>query len=259
MDMSVSWDFEPTVIAGTALLMVGYYLYTGALRRRFALGPPVPRLRQLAFHLGCLLMLLALISPLDGLGDEYLLSAHMVQHMILGFVSPPLWLLGTPGWLVQLLLPSGFPRRVGNPAFAFLMFNGVFWLWHLPRIYDAALQNEALHIVEHLMFMAAGVIGWAPVIGSGFTDHPSPASRFAYLVPSMFSCNALAALITLTPTQLYAFYGHAALHWGLTALEDQYVAGLAMWMPGDMIYLALFLWVVKTMFEEDQPKWTVTL
>ena len=253
-----SWDFEPTVIGGTILLMAGYYTYTGPLRRRFSLGPTVPALRQLAFYVGCIVMLLALISPLDGLGDEYLLSAHMVQHMLLGFVAPPLWLLGTPGWLVKLLLPPGLPQQIANPVFAFLVFNGVFWVWHLPRFYDAALSNDALHVVEHLMFMASAVIGWAPVLGAGFTDGTNPVSKFIYLVPSMFSCNALAALITLTPMQLYPYYGHAASMWGLTPLEDQYVAGLAMWLPGDMFYMSLFLWVVKTMFDQNQPEWKVT-
>jgi putative membrane protein len=258
MDMMAAWDFEPTVIGGTGLLAAGYFVYAGPLRRRFSLGPPVPPLRQLAFYLGCAVMLLALISPLDSLGDNYLLSAHMAQHMLLGFVAPPLWLVGTPSWLVQVILPPGLPRRLSNPILAFIAFNGVFWVWHLPRFYDAALTNDALHILEHLMFMAAGVIGWAPVLGSGFGERGTAASKFIYLVPSMFSCNALAALITLTPTPLYPFYGHAALHWGLSALDDQYIAGLTMWLPGDMLYLALFLWTVKSMFDQNQPDWKAT-
>jgi len=257
--MMPAWDLDPTVIGGTALLMAGYFIYTVPLRRRYSLGPAVPALRQLAFYLGCLVMLLALISPLDGLGDEYLLSAHMAQHMLLAFVAPPLWLIGTPDWLVKLLLPPGLPERLSNPVLAFLVFNGVFWVWHLPRFYDAALNNDALHIVEHLTFMVGGVIGWAPLIGSGPGRLRSPIAKFIYLVPSMFSCNALAALITLIPDQLYPFYGHAAEHFGLTALEDQYVAGLAMWLPGDMFYLALFLWTFRTLFDQNQPDWKVTL
>lgn len=256
--MAPAWDFDPTVIGGTILLVAGYYIYTGPLRRRFSLGPAVPPLRQLAFYLGCLAMLLALVSPLDGLGDRYLVSAHMAQHMLLAFVAPPLWLIGMPDWLVQLVLPPGLPRRITNPAFAFLVFNGVFWIWHLPRFYDAALANDSLHIVEHLMFMAGGVIGWAPVLGAGFTETRSPISKFIYLVPSMFSCNALAVLITLMPTQLYPYYGRASLLWGRTPLEDQYLAGLTMWLPGDMLYLLLFLCVVKTMFEQGTPEWKVT-
>jgi cytochrome c oxidase assembly factor CtaG len=182
----------------------------------------------------------------------------MVQHMMLGFVAPPLWLLGTPAWLVKVSLPAGVPERLANPIFAFLAFNGVFWAWHLPRFYDAALENEALHVVEHLMFMAGGVIGWAPVIGSGFGEQRSALFKFIYLVPSVFSCNALAALITLSPRALYPFYGDAALHFGLTTLEDQYVAGLSMWLPGDMLYLALFLSVVSRMFDQNPQDWKVT-
>ena len=252
------WDFDPSVIGGTILLVLGYAVYVGPLRRRFQFGPAVPILRQVAFYLGCVVMLFALIGPLDGLGDKYLLSAHMVQHMLLGFVAPPLWLLGTPAWLVKLVLPPGLPERLAQPMFAFLVFNGVFWVWHLPRFYDAALENDALHVVEHVMFMAGGVIGWAPVIGSGFAEQRAPGFKFIYLVPSMFSCNALAALITLSPKPLFPFYGQAALHFGLTTLEDQYIAGLAMWLPGDMLYLALFLWTVRSMFDQNQPEWKVS-
>lgn len=258
MNMPLAWNFDPTVLGGTVLLAGGYYLYTGPLRRRFSLGPVVPVLRQLAFYLGCGAMLAALISPLDALGDQYLLSAHMIQHMLLAFVAPPLWLFGTPGWLVELLLPPGLPRRLGHPAVAFLVFNGVFWIWHLPAFYDAALRSEALHILEHLMFMAGGVIGWGPVLGAGFGPERGPVAKFMYLVPSMFSCNALAALITLTPKPLFTFYGQAAQLWGLAPLEDQYVAGLAMWLPGDMLFVLLFLWVVKTMFDDNQPEWKVS-
>jgi cytochrome c oxidase assembly factor CtaG len=252
------WDLDPTVIGGTILLVLGYILYVGPLRRRFHLGPAVPLLRQMAFHLGCLVMLLALVSPLDGLGDEYLLSAHMAQHMLLGFIAPPLWLIGTPDWLVKLILPPGYPERLANPVFAFVMFNGVFWVWHLPRFYDAALENDSLHVVEHIMFMVGGVLGWAPLIGSGFTDRQSLSTKFIYLVPSMFSCNALAALITLSPKPLFPFYGQAALHFGLTTIEDQYLAGLCMWLPGDMLYLAFFLWIFKSMFDGKQSEWKVT-
>jgi putative membrane protein len=258
MESMASWNPDPTVIAGAFLLTSGYAIYIGPLRRRFSLGPAVPLLRQALFYLGCLAMLLALISPLDVLGDEYLLSAHMAQHMLLGFVAPPLWLLGTPGWLVQLLLPPGLPRRLANPLVAFAVFNGVFWIWHLPQFYDSALRIEALHILEHLMFMGGGVIGWAPVLGSGFGSDARPISKFIYLVPSMFSCNALAALITLSPRQLFSFYGQSALMFGLTPMDDQYLAGLTMWLPGDMLFVVLFLWVVKTMFDQNQPEWKVS-
>lgn len=245
------WNFDPSVVGGTVLLVAGYALYTGPLRRRFSLGPEVPHFRQCLFYLGCLAMFLALTSPLDELGDEFLLSAHMVQHMLLAFVAAPLWLLGTPGWLVKVLLPPGLPEFLANPIFAFVVFNGAFWIWHLPRFYDAALQNEALHVVEHLTFMVGGVIGWAPLIGSDFGEPMTPGAKFIYLVPSLFSCDALAALITLFPTPLYPFYGHGGLLWGLTALEDQYLAGLAMWLPGDMLYLVLFVWIVKTFLDQS--------
>jgi putative membrane protein len=153
------WNFEPTVILGTVLLMLGYTLAVGPLRHQISGSKPVTPLKQTAFYLGCVCMLLALVGPLDVLGDETLFSAHMTQHMILSFVAPPLWILGTPGWLMKSIFPSRILAILRNPWIAFIIFNGMMWIWHLPTLYDDALSTEWLHIGEHVLFMAAGVIG----------------------------------------------------------------------------------------------------
>jgi cytochrome c oxidase assembly factor CtaG len=244
------WDFAPSVIIGTALLMIGYWSFTGPLRRRKNWGPPVSRARQLVFYLGTLCMFLALIGPLDGIGDEQLFSAHMAQHMLLSFVAPPLWVIGTPEWLIRRLVPPGILEWMVNPLIAFLLFNGAMWIWHVPAFYDAALSYEWLHIVEHLLFMAAGVIGFLPVLKSGLSTRMTPMLKLMYLFPSMLSCTALAALITLTSHPLYPFYGNASLPWGLTPLSDQQMGGAVMWLPGDMIYMALIVWTFKLLLDQ---------
>jgi putative membrane protein len=247
--ISLGWNWEPTILLGLALLAGGYALAVGPLRRRSAWGAPVPLWRQVAFYLGCLTVFIALISPLDALADGYLFSAHMGQHMLLMFVAPPLWLIGTPGWLVEQLIPAGQARHAASmivhPATAFVIFNLTMWAWHWPRIYDLALEHEGLHIVEHLMFMATAVIGWWPVLGPGHLSEVqlgNPA-RIFYLIPSMFACTALAALITLSPYVLYTFYSAAPQQWGISPLLDQQLGGLIMWLPGDLVYLAALLFV----------------
>jgi cytochrome c oxidase assembly factor CtaG len=239
---------------GTVFLVLGYALATGPLRSRYRWGERVPPARQLVFYLGTLCMFLALIGPLDVLGDEDLFSAHMVQHMILSFVAPPLWLLGTPAWLIRRLVPRRSLRGLINPVLAFALFNGVMWVWHLPAFYDDALSNEWLHIGEHLMFMASGVIGFLPVLKSEMVSTMTPIRKLMYLVPAMFSCTALAALITLSSRQLYPFYGNASLGWGLTPLGDQQLGGLAMWLPGDMLYMGLIIWIFNGLLAEPKQE-----
>ena len=251
------WVWDPSVLIGVALLTGGYMLAVGPLRRRFGWGERVPAVRQAAFYLGMLCVFVALCSPLDSLGDEYLFSAHMGQHMLLTFAAPPLWLLGVPGWLVKRLVPKGFTRRAANiithPVAAFLIFNGIMWCWHLPAAYDLALEHETIHVAEHLMFMAAAVIGWWPVLGPDLpgASRLSEPGQALYLFASTFPCTALAAVITLSPVQLYPFYGSASLAYGLPPLLDQTVGGLLMWLPSDMIFMlaaviVLYVWLDRS-------------
>jgi cytochrome c oxidase assembly factor CtaG len=248
------WNFEPSVVIGTSLLSAFYALAVGPLRRRFHLGTPAHLIQQLAFYLGTLCMILALIGPLDVLGDEYLFSAHMAQHMILSFLVPPLWVLGTPSWLIRCLVPRSFQSLIWNPIFAFLFFNGVMWIWHIPAVYDTALVHEGLHITEHLIFMAAGVVGFLPVLKSDLIPQMTPQFKLIYLFPSMLSCTALAALVTLSSVQLYSFYGNAAMQWHLTALEDQQIGGASMWVPGDMLYMGLILWAFNKFLDTSNTE-----
>ena len=247
----LAWSWEPSVVAGTVLISALYAALAGPLRRRFSWGEPVPASRQAAFHLANLCVFVALVSPLDSLADESLFSAHMIQHMLLTFVAPPLWLAGAPTWLAQKLVPIPALRRTLDrltwPLSAFLIFNATMWAWHIPAAYNAALENERLHTIEHLAFMATAVIGWWPVLGPWLEEYPESESRLStlgkafYLFLSTFPCTGLAALITLTPTRLYTFYGNASLQWGLSPMLDQQLGGVFMWLPGDMIFMAVLL------------------
>ncbi|MEP7287875.1 MAG: cytochrome c oxidase assembly protein [Chloroflexota bacterium] len=241
------WVFEPSIVVGLDIWEFAYLLAINALRRAYRWGPPVPLARQIAFHLGTLCAVIALLSPLDGVADNYLFSAHMAQHMLLMFAAAPLWLLGIPDWLMERVLPRGVVRRVLNalvqPIVALVLFNGVVWFWHFPSVYDAALQNEALHIVEHLVFIGAAFIGWWPILGptvSGIS-RPTGLTKLGYQTLSMLACTALAALITLARRPLFTYYGNAPLVMGLTPLADQQIGGIVMWLPGDMIYVGLLI------------------
>ncbi len=246
---ALEWSWEPSVLAGLALFSLAYAALTGPLRARFHWGQPLSAGRQAAFYLGVLAVFLALCSPLDELGDEYLFSAHMVQHLLLTFVAPPLWLAGAPAWLLERLFPPGLPRRVLlvliSPLPAYIIFNGVMWVWHVPRFYDATLESEGIHIFEHLTFMASAVIGWAPVLVGAPLNRLSSPLRALYLFLSSFPCTALAAMMTFSPRVLYPFYaGAPRLFANLPALTDQWIGGLIMWLVGDMILASVSLAIV---------------
>src|SRR5260370_17453679 len=159
-----SWD--STIVIGAALI-VGLYVYAvGTLRKRHNFEP-AGKGQVFAFMLGVGLMLLAIVSPLDELGDSYLFSAHMVQHLFLTIVGPPLLLIGTPEWFVRPIVRNkalfAIARFFTYPAVAFVLFNADFFIWHAPALYNATLENQNIHIFEHLTFIIFGLLYWWPI------------------------------------------------------------------------------------------------
>ena len=164
----LNWGGDISVVAGVFLLEALYLLSVGPLRTRFPGSSDVSTRRIVFFSLGLWTIFFALYSPLDQLSDHYLFSAHMVQHLLLVLVGPPLMLLGTPGWMLRpfLGIPGvfGVAKVLTFPVLAALLFNILFAVWHAPAIYEAGLNRLSVHIVQHLTFIATGVIMWWPVL-----------------------------------------------------------------------------------------------
>ncbi len=242
--LNVGWTWYPSVVIGFSIWTL---LYIFAIRR----GKPTPLTHQIAFHIGTLVGLVALVSPLDELGDEYLFSAHMVQHLLLIFGAAPLWLIGTPGWLVDGIIPQRLNRFVNwlaNPMSAFAAFVFVMFFWHIPSIYKLALESEGIHIFEHLTYIGSALIGWWPVMGADSSRifKPEPPIRMLYLFLLTVPCTVLAAILTFSHAPLYTFYVTAPHPFGSTALEDQHLGGLLMWLPTHMfLLLALSITFLK--------------
>jgi putative membrane protein len=268
------WSWEPSILIGLALWTMGYILLVGPIRKRKGWLPELSWKRQALFHLGTLLAFVALVTPLDHLSDVYLLSAHMIQHVLLLMVAPPLWLVGMPqGWFDDYI--SARFRKifslVTNPVVAFLIYNFVFWAWHVPTLYDAALYNETTHIFEHLMFLGVAFIGWWPVLG--FLPKAAPRASYPvqmlYLFATMVSSTLLGAIISLATTPIYPFYLNAppvngiiplppfvngARLWGLSIMDDQQIAGLIMWVPVNTMYFVEFMAVLFLWFRKEDKK-----
>ncbi len=250
-----AWTFAPSVVIGVVLLVASYLAAVGPLRTRFPGAQPVSRAQRMWFLLGMGVIAFALTSPLDALSDEYLFSAHMIQHMLLMLVGPPLLIMGTPGWLLRPLLArprlAAVARLVTNPVLAFALFNAVLLVWHLPALSDAALDNELVHVLEHLLFMSTAVLMWWQVL-SPMPELPRllyPA-QILYLFLQGMPMTLLGALLTFAPAPLYPRYVEAERLFAISALTDQEIAGLIMWMPGGMVYLlalslVFFRWAAK--------------
>lgn len=238
--LASGWDWEPTVVVGCLALLAAYIAVARPLSARAAL-----------FVAGDAILLLALVSPIDTLGDTYLFSAHMLQHLLLVLAVPPLLLLGIPPRLFERLLLWEPARRVervlGRPLLAWTLGTGTLWLWHAPPLYDAALRSEGVHIVQHLTFLVTATIFWWPVVA------PAPLRRLAslaavpYLIASSLASSVLGVILTFAPPGLYAPYLHPAdplgilrlirQGWGFSARADQQLGGLLMWTLTSPVYL----------------------
>src|SRR5271165_391289 len=171
-----AWDFDPSVVVGCiALLALYLFAIDFRLDRKTAL-----------FFAGVCLMFLALVSPLDPLSDNYLFSAHMLQHLILLLATPPLLLLGIPRELAQALLRPRWTRAIqsvlGRAPVAWIIGNVALWLWHLPVLYNAALAAENVHIFEHLCFLVSATIFWWPILAPIAALRLPPLTALAYLI-----------------------------------------------------------------------------
>jgi cytochrome c oxidase assembly factor CtaG len=261
MRILMAWDPDISVIIGCAALAL---LYALACKRDFS--------RVAYFILGDLIMLLALISPLDVLADDYLFSAHMLQHMLLVLATPPLLILGLPrGFAMAIVrVPTlrAVERALRNPAAAWILGMVALWIWHLPRLYDATLASEPLHIFEHLTFLVTATIFWWPILAPLETSRMSHGAAFAYLGAAMLATTILGILITFAPVGVYKAYLHPedSLHilgalrdsWGLTTQSDQELGGLLMWVPGGLVYLGAIMAVLARWYraplDEHQRK-----
>ena len=199
--------------------------------------------RAVLFGAGVMVAFLALQSPLDRGGDEYLFSLHMVQHLLLMMLAPPLLLLGICGMRALPRERFRLWRRawwvLTRPWVALLLFNAVMLVWHVPALYDTTLTVVPIHVLEHLSFMAVGVLFWWPIVDpirDAQTRLVSPLEKVAVLVVSGIPPTVLGLIFALARTPYYGFYVHAPRLWGLSPVFDQQIGGVIMLGVGNIIY-----------------------
>lgn len=250
------WHWQPTVLLGIGVLSAAYAYAVGPLRRRHDLGPPTTRTQITYFVLAQVLLVVALISPVDAIGDQYLFSVHMVQHLLLAALWPPLILLSLPDWLGDAffrLRISGVWRALTYPVVALLLFNLDVYAWHLPYLYDLTLRQESIHILEHVSFMFFGVLNWWPVLSPIPEQRLNYPLQVLYLFADGMFMMVLGIVFTFAPTPFYPPYTAAPRLWGISAVSDQGLGGLIMWYPGNIPYAVLLAVAFYRWFDTGGP------
>jgi putative membrane protein len=262
MPPGVSWTSVHLDVLAAVAAAAGVYAW--AWRRRRA---RVARARALAFGGALAAVVVALNGPLHDLAERYLFTAHMVQHLLLTLVMPPLLLAGLPDWMVDGLLGAvwrrpGVARTVRGltrPVPALGLYTVALAAWHLPGPYDAALQSHAWHIVEHVTLMATAVLAWWPVVSSSALAPALPyGAQILYLFVFGMPMTVVAALVTGADEVLYGFYAAAPRVTALSALDDQRLGGVIMWVPAGLVPLlaftmVFFRWVAAEAEEFSSP------
>jgi putative membrane protein len=259
MSPNLSWSLSPGVLIASALVL-GVYTrrwleVRGSGSPRAAAEAPVWRLCSFAGSV--LIALLALISPIDSLAEQ-LFFAHMIQHMLLLDVSP---ILGILGFTKVILRPvtravHDLERKAGalaHPAFAVALYVGVIWAWHVPAAYDQAAAHPLVHVCEHMSFVIAGSLYWwhllSPIRARLRLGGMGPV---VYMASTKLFVGALGMGLAFAPSALYPFYEHHAPIWGLSAHDDQSVAGLIMALEQSIVMGIAIAWLFMRALSESE-------
>lgn len=237
---------EFTVHPSTVIGLTGLgALYHWRARASAGEGQTTPTAGQRATFFSALaLIFLSLNGWLHDLSDYYLFSAHMVQHLLLTLVAPPLLIMGTPGWMLRPALQwrvvGPLARWLTSPKMCFAVFSVVLAVWHLPPVYDMAMRHHNIHIIQHLCFMVAATLMWWPVL-SPLPELPriSYPLQMLYLFLLSIPMSIIAICIGYADHILYPAYASAPRLWGITPMADQFIGALIMWVPGGLFFFTI--------------------
>ncbi len=263
-----AWEPAPLIVGSILLAAIIYDLGWHALQRR-SVTQPMPAWRRLAFYGGLLALAAALVSPISGY-SEHLFFVHMMQHLLLLLIAPPLLLLGAPLlpflWgvpeparraLGRQLAPGRILSRIGSllgtPLVAAACFFITIGVWHIPAFFDAAQGRTLTHDLEHAMFLGTAILYWWPIVHpSGGRRRLSYAKVIPYLAPPFFEGMLIGILITFANRPIYETYTNMEPGWGLSALDDQQLAGLIMLIPGGTLFLIPLAGLLIMLFKQEE-------
>lgn len=242
------WSFQPNVEVYLLVgFLIGAYVYLVRVIGPKAVGPgeEVISRRQLGCFIGSMVMLFAASTwPIHQIGEDYLYSAHMFQHMMLSYFLPPLVLLATPEWLLRVLVGEGRTYRVvrffSKPVVAAVSFNGMVMITHIPGVVNGSTVNGPFHFLLHFMVVMTAILAWMPVVGPLPELQMRHGGKMIYLFLFSVVPTVPAAWLAMAENPVYYHYGDQPVRvWNIDPINDQQVAGLIMKVGG-----GIFLWVV---------------
>ena len=246
------WSFEPLQIVPTVVVAALYYRRARTLAAR---GQPVPTWRQVSFWTGIALVVLALNSPIDNLGEEHFFFMHMLQHVILGDLAPLCFVAGMTGPILRpvLALP-GFDRLrvLAHPLVALPVWAIDLYVWHVPFLYDAALHHDSIHALEHFLFFTCGCLMWEPVLET----LPAPVWfgtgwKLGYVAVVRLFETVLGNIFIWSSTAFYGVYKHPP-QWGVTPVHDLNLGGVVMMAEGSIVTICVLCWLFLRLAAEGE-------
>jgi putative membrane protein len=263
-ELAGAWTAAPAVLVASVLALVLFGQAFARLRRR-GRADHAPWSRAALFAAGVALGVLALLSPLDAVGEEYLLSAHMLQHVLVGDVAPALVILALRGPLTFFLLPAAVLRALApvrplraalgvllRPRVALGIWAVTMAAWHVPQAYGAALESQALHDLEHATFALAGTLVWIQIVDPARRRELTTAGRLAFVAALFAAGQVLSNVLIFSFSPLYEAYAlQDERLLGLSALTDQRLAGLVM-MLEQVVVLGLAAAVLLRAYDREK-------
>ncbi|MEA2439837.1 MAG: hypothetical protein QOH76_1261 [Thermoleophilaceae bacterium] len=258
----IRWTFDPAILLSLAL-WTGVYIWRFRQARQEAKGRGAGARQAAAFAACILVLLIALVSPVDALGEQYLFSMHMTQHILIGDIAPLLLLLALSRVIMRPATRrlQSIEKRLGpfaSPITFIVLWLGLLYFWHIPALYNAALEHPFVHALEHVSFFTAGVMVWWPLIQPVPMRHRlSGLGTFAYIGGAKIGLGLLGLFLTWSSVVAYSFYEHVPRIWGLSAVQDQQVGGAIMMVEQSLVLVTAFTILFVRMLlqsEEDERR-----
>jgi putative membrane protein len=251
---ALTWSFEPLQTVPTVLIAL---LYWSRARRLAQEGRPLPGWRQFVFWIGIGLVVIALNSPVDRLGENNFFFLHMTQHVILGDLAPLCFVAGMTGQLLRPVLALRVVERLrvlAHPLIALPLWAVDLYVWHIPFLYDAALHHDSVHALEHFGFFTCGCLMWEPVVET----LPGPAwfgtgMKLGYIAVVRLLETILGNIFIWSSTAFYSVYRHAP-QWGITPVHDLNLGGIVMMAEGSIVTLAALVWLFLRLAAEGETR-----
>jgi cytochrome c oxidase assembly factor CtaG len=246
------WSFEPLQVAPVLLLAALYARRVLTLRER---GTAPPAWRIWLFALGIVFLLVALVSPIDYYAEKSF-GIHMTQHILLGDLAPLALLGGVTRPVLRPLLRFIHPlRRIFHPFAALAIWGVNLYVWHLPFLYEAALRHDLVHAVEHACFFAGGILLWAPVLETiPMPEWFGTGAKLGYVAFARVVSTVLGNIFIWPNTVFYSFYEHTARPFGMSAIDDQRLAGSVMMIEGSMVTIIALCWLFLRLAAEGEQR-----